>query len=71
MLQMYLSRSLSLGEMTVTEIKKKWKSLSDMFRRHHKAHQQSSGSAAVKKVKWLHFERLSFLHDMELDNEYV
>ncbi|XP_012215503.1 uncharacterized protein [Linepithema humile] len=57
------------GEMTAAEIKKKWKSLTDMFRRHRKAHKQSSGSAAAKKVKWLHFKRLSFLQNMELDNE--
>lgn len=71
MLQMYSSHSLFLGEMTVMEIKKKWKSLSDMYRRHRKTRKQPSGSAAAKKVKWLHFERLSFLHDMQRENEYV
>lgn len=68
---MYLSRFLSLGEMTVAQMKKKWKSLSDMFRRHRKVHIQPSGSAAAKKVKWLHYERLSFLHDVQLENVYV
>ncbi|XP_036147075.1 uncharacterized protein LOC118647047 isoform X1 [Monomorium pharaonis] len=56
------------GEMTVAQIKKKWKSLSDMFRRHRKGNIQPSGSAAAKKVKWIHYERLSFLHDMQLEN---
>ncbi|XP_011883826.1 PREDICTED: uncharacterized protein LOC105570976, partial [Vollenhovia emeryi] len=59
------------GEMTVGQIKKKWKSLSDMFRRQRKIHNQPSGSMAIKKVKWLHYERLSFLHDMQLENVYV
>ncbi|KYN22362.1 hypothetical protein ALC57_05242 [Trachymyrmex cornetzi] len=56
------------GEMTVQEIKKKWKSLSDMFRRLRRSHKQPSGSSAAKKIKWLHFDRLSFLHDMQREN---
>ncbi|XP_018396692.1 PREDICTED: uncharacterized protein LOC108774940 [Cyphomyrmex costatus] len=42
-----------------------------MFRRIRKSHKQPSGSAAAKKVKWLHFDRLSFLHDMQRENETV
>ncbi|XP_018310303.1 uncharacterized protein [Mycetomoellerius zeteki] len=35
-----------------------------MFRRLRKSHKQLSGFATAKKIKWLHFDRLSFLHDM-------
>ncbi|KYN20695.1 hypothetical protein ALC57_06954, partial [Trachymyrmex cornetzi] len=53
---------------SMKEIKKKWKSLSDMFRRLRRSHKQPSGSSAAKKIKWLHFDRLSFLHDMQREN---
>ncbi|XP_018361978.1 PREDICTED: uncharacterized protein LOC108760485 [Trachymyrmex cornetzi] len=39
-----------------------------MFRRLRRSHKQPSGSSAAKKIKWLHFDRLSFLHDMQREN---
>lgn len=65
----YLPPLLSRGNNCARD-KKKWKSLSDMFRRLRKSHKQLSGFATAKKIKWLHFDRLSFLHDMS-EKEYV
>ncbi|XP_018375825.1 PREDICTED: uncharacterized protein LOC108769379 [Trachymyrmex cornetzi] len=57
------------GVVTVTEAKKKWKSLLDTFRRHQKIVQLPSGSAAQKTSKWIHFERMSFLREINLQND--
>jgi len=52
-------------------MKKKWKSLCDSFRIHKTKQQQRSGSAAKRKNTWVHFERMQFLNDVQLENEYV
>lgn len=71
----YMSLSIFLSfldTMDVPTIKKKWKSLSDSFRIHHKNKQrQPSGSAGTSRKSWVHYEQLQFLCDMQLENEYV
>ncbi|XP_011688850.1 PREDICTED: uncharacterized protein LOC105450615 [Wasmannia auropunctata] len=60
------------GVVTLAEAKKKWKSLSDVFRRHRKNAELPSGSTARKMKKWVHYDRMNFLLDIDLlQSEYV
>ena len=62
------------GTLSIDAMKRKWKSLSDTFRIHLKKEQQvASGSAAKSgtKLPWVHFQRLQFLRDLQLQNKTV
>ncbi|XP_011858323.1 PREDICTED: uncharacterized protein LOC105555868 [Vollenhovia emeryi] len=52
-------------------MKKKWKSLCDTYRTYKNKQQKPSGSAGTSQKKWVHFERMKFLNDMQLETETV
>ncbi|XP_028046923.1 uncharacterized protein LOC105828309 [Monomorium pharaonis] len=60
------------GKMDVSTIKKRWKSLCDTFRVHHKSKQQQSSSArTLSRKEWIHYKQMQFLCDMQLESETV
>ncbi|XP_032688986.1 uncharacterized protein LOC116852584 [Odontomachus brunneus] len=61
------------GTLSIDTMKKKWKSLSDSFRIYLKKDQQAvSGSAARSgKKPWVHFQRMQFLYDVQLESKTV
>lgn len=62
-----------LGTLSIDTTKKKWKSLVDSFRAYSKKNRQAaSGSAATSgKKPWVHFERMQFLRDVQLESRYA
>ncbi|XP_072764588.1 uncharacterized protein [Anoplolepis gracilipes] len=57
--------------MDIATMKKKWKSLCDTYRTYENKQQKSSGSAGFSQKKWMHFERMKFLNDMQPEIETV
>ncbi|XP_067208771.1 uncharacterized protein [Linepithema humile] len=55
------------GKYTVESAKKKWKNLCDTHRRYVKEEKNiRSGSATKKKNKWMYYEQMGFMRDIEL-----
>nr|XP_012218109.1 PREDICTED: uncharacterized protein LOC105669628 [Linepithema humile] len=57
--------------MDIATMKKKWKSLSDTYRTYKNKQQKPSGSVGTSQKKWVHFEQMKFLSDMQLETETV
>ncbi|XP_025265237.1 uncharacterized protein LOC112638212 [Camponotus floridanus] len=55
----------------IATMKKKWKSLCDTYRTYKSKQQKPSGSAGTSQKKWVHFERMKFLSDMQPEIETV
>ncbi|XP_011858667.1 PREDICTED: uncharacterized protein LOC105556194, partial [Vollenhovia emeryi] len=57
------------GKMDIITIKKRWKYLCDTFRNHKNKQHQPSGSAGISRQKnWIHYERMQFLDDVQLES---
>jgi len=55
------------GKYTVESAKKKWKNLCDTHRRYVKKKKSvRSGSATKKKVKWMYYDQMRFMRDIQL-----
>lgn len=55
------------GKYTIESAKKKWKNLCDTHRRYAKEEKSvRSGSARKKKNKWMYYEQMGFMRDIEL-----
>jgi len=68
-LSVYISSFIGL--ITSKDAKKKWKSLSDTYRKYKKESEMLSGSGARKKIKWIHMDRMKFFGDVCLQSKYV
>ncbi|XP_018399461.1 PREDICTED: uncharacterized protein LOC108777148 [Cyphomyrmex costatus] len=58
------------GLITSEDAKKKWKSLSDTYRKNKKESEMPSGSGARKKMKWIHMDRMEFLGNICLQSNF-
>lgn len=55
------------GKYTIESAKKKWKNLCDTHRRYIKEEKSvRSGSATKRKNKWMYYEQMGFMRDIEL-----
>ncbi|XP_011879052.1 PREDICTED: uncharacterized protein LOC105568196 isoform X1 [Vollenhovia emeryi] len=62
--------SASINNMDIATVKKKWKSLCDSFRIQQNKQYRPSGSAATSQTnKWVHFDRMQFLSDVQLTSK--
>jgi len=58
------------GKYTVESAKKKWKNLCDTHRRYVKEEKSvRSGSATKKKIKWMYYDQMGFMRDIQLVNK--